>query len=211
MPKVERDVCFVTKEGMDQMARPREFDTEQAVHGAMLLFWERGYRGTTVGDVQQTLGIGRASLYAAFGDKEGLFLRALGRYRERYSAPSTAALNADGPALDAVRAFFRGLVLRYTDSATPRGCLVTTTVMECAGLGGAIERALARSIATGEAALRRALRRARATGELPEGTDTRALARFLVAAGQGMALMARVTGSRTVVEDVARVALSVLR
>ena len=193
------------------MARPREFDTEQAVHGAMLLFWERGYRATTVGDLQKALGIGRASLYGAFGDKQGLFLRALCRYREHYTAPGTAALEADGPALDAVREFFCRLVLRYTDPVTPRGCLITMTVMECAGLGGAIERALAGSIAAGEVALRRTLRRARAAGELPEDTDTRALARFLVGAGQGMALMARVTGSRAVVEDVARVALSVLR
>ena len=192
------------------MARPREFDTEQAVHRAMLLFWERGYRATTVGDLQQTLGIGRASLYGAFGDKEGLFLRAFGRYRERYTLPSAAALDADGPALDAVREFFRRLVLRYTDPATPRGCLVTTTVMECAGHGGAVEAALAGSIAGGEAALHRTLLRARAEGELPDDADVRALARFLIAAGQSMALMARVTGSRAVVEDVARTALSVL-
>lgn len=193
------------------MARPREFDTERAVHRAMLLFWERGYRATTVGDLQQALGIGRASLYGAFGDKEGLFLQAFGRYRERYTEPSVAALDADGPALDAVREFFRRLVLRYTDPATPRGCLVTTTVMECAGHGGgAVEAALVGSLAAGEEALHRTLLRARAGGELPDGADVRALARFLIAAGQSMALMARVTGSRAVVEDVARTALSVL-
>ena len=176
----------------------------------MVLFWEHGYRATTVNELQAALGIGRASLYAAFGDKEGLFLRALGRYGELYTVPSTAALDADGPALDAVREFFRRLVLRYTDPDTPRGCLVTTTVMECTGHGDAVERALTGSIAAGEARLHRTLLRARAQGELPDSADPRALARFLIAAGQSMALMARVTGTRAVVEDVARIALSVL-
>ncbi len=192
------------------MVRPREFDTERAVQQAMLLFWERGYQATTVSNLQQTLGIGRASLYAAFGDKEGLFLQVFRRYREQYTLPSVAALEADGPALDAVREFFRRLVLRYMDPTTPRGCLITTTVMECAGHGGKVEAALAGSLAKGEKALHRTLLRAREAGELSENTDVRALARFLVAAGQGMALMARVTGSRSVVEDIARTALSAL-
>ena len=193
------------------MARPREFDADQAVHKAMMLFWERGYQATTLDDLQQALGIGRGSLYGVFGSKEGLFVRAFGRYREQYTVPTVQALEADGSAVAAIRDFFGRLVLRYTNPATPRGCLVTTTVMECAGHGGTVEQMLTGSISNGEEALHRTLLRARGQGELRDSTDLRALARFLVTTGQGMALIARVTGSRSVVEDVAKTAMSVLQ
>ncbi len=60
------------------MARTREFDTEGAVSRAMELFWTRGYEATSVRDLTRHLGIGQGSLYAAFGDKDGL-------YRPRWS------------------------------------------------------------------------------------------------------------------------------
>ncbi|RVD59643.1 helix-turn-helix domain-containing protein, partial [Mesorhizobium sp. M7A.F.Ca.ET.027.03.2.1] len=62
------------------MGRPREFDTEKALVQAMRLFWRKGYEGTSLTDLTEELGITRPSLYAAFGNKEELFLKVLDRY-----------------------------------------------------------------------------------------------------------------------------------
>ena len=68
------------------IGRPREFDTERALELATLLFWRKGYEGTSLSDLTETLGITRPSLYAAFGNKEALFRLVLERYEAKAGA-----------------------------------------------------------------------------------------------------------------------------
>ena len=192
------------------MARPREFDIDQAVEHAMLLFWEKRYRATSLSDMQQSLSIGRASLYAAFGDKENLFLRALALYREKYTLPSLSVLDADGPAMRLLHEHFISLAVRYTGAFTPRGCLVVLTSIEFGTAQDVGGQAVAASIAHGENKLRKTLQRAQKEHSLPRKADVKALATFLMASSQGMAALARRGGSRKEVEDVGKQALSSL-
>src|ERR1700679_3722681 len=74
------------------MGRPREFDIDAALEKAMRLFWAKGYEGTSVADLTETLGVSRPSLYAAFGDKEALFRAALERYAAGPACYVAAAL-----------------------------------------------------------------------------------------------------------------------
>ena len=76
------------------IGRPREFDPETAIVQAMRLFWRKGYEGTSLSDLTEELGITRPSLYAAFGNKEALFLKALDRYDQETSRFIEPALNA---------------------------------------------------------------------------------------------------------------------
>jgi TetR/AcrR family transcriptional repressor of nem operon len=85
------------------MARVREFDTEAAVEAAMQVFWCRGYEATSVQDLVDATGVGRGSLYAAFGSKEGLYLAALDRYREQLAAPMLDAVRSGKPVRTVVR------------------------------------------------------------------------------------------------------------
>ena len=68
------------------MVRQREFDEEKALDDAMVLFWEKGYRATTLSDLTAKMGIQRPSLYSAFGDKEELFEAALRKYTKQHAA-----------------------------------------------------------------------------------------------------------------------------
>ncbi|MGI5326099.1 TetR/AcrR family transcriptional regulator [Actinomadura nitritigenes] len=86
------------------MARTREFDTEAAVSRAMELFWARGYEATSVRDLTRHLGIGQGSLYAAFGDKGGLYRAALDHYRSTFAAAALRTLEGGADARSAVRA-----------------------------------------------------------------------------------------------------------
>lgn len=192
------------------MARPRGFDIDEAVKRAMLLFWEKGYQATSLSDIQRDLDIGRASLYAAFGDKESLFLKALALYRERYTS-TLSVLDQDAPAMELLQKLFNRLAALYTGASTPQGCLVLAASLECGTAQDTVGQAVSALIAYGEDKLQRTLMRAQKEGSLSRDADVKAIARFLMASSQGMAALARRGGSRKDVEDVGRRVLSSLR
>jgi TetR/AcrR family transcriptional regulator, transcriptional repressor for nem operon len=178
------------------MARPKSFDEEAVLDQAVQLFWERGYEGTSLADLEAHLGLGRQSLYNSFGDKHALFLKALERYRRGVSDPALAQLNSPEAGLDTIRAFFDGGVRSFT-SETRRGCLVANTISE---LGSDDGDALVRcnhSREDMERAFRNALTRAKARRELPKTLDVEATAMLLVIQNYGLTLMAKAGATAT--------------
>ncbi|EFL90489.1 TetR/AcrR family transcriptional regulator [Ahrensia sp. R2A130] len=109
------------------MARPREFDMDEAVSAAMNAFWEKGYEGTSLHDLLDAMEITRGSLYKAFGSKKELFLRALNAYDEIYVSPGEARLKSeDVPGKERISAVFQGA--RATlEKGENRGCLLCNT------------------------------------------------------------------------------------
>src|SRR3982074_3810995 len=103
--------------------RPREFDTDAAVERAMVVFWSCGSHGTSPPDLLEATALSRGSLYAAFGDKHGLFLRALDRYIEDALAQRDQRIKLGADALAGVRTCLAGYVARTSGSAGKRGCL----------------------------------------------------------------------------------------
>ncbi|MFL6121887.1 TetR/AcrR family transcriptional regulator [Actinophytocola sp.] len=188
------------------MARTKEFDPDVALRAAMDLFWRKGYEATSMQDIVDHLGIGRGSIYATFGSKHELYLRALDRYTERFDGRALDQLSRSGPALPAVREFVRLFLVEAL--ADPRGCLVTNTAVECPQ-----DQPSARRVEFSwnglETALAGALTRARNQDELAAGKDPRALARFLVTFLQGLRVMAKVPDERRM-RDAVDQALTVL-
>ncbi|SFJ27237.1 TetR/AcrR family transcriptional regulator [Jannaschia pohangensis] len=106
------------------MARPREFDTDKALAGAMDVFWEHGYAGAALPDLLDGMGITRGSLYKAFGDKKTLFLAILDRYdREAVTAAVNILSDPSRPGPARVAALFE-VVLGMADDGDRRGCLL---------------------------------------------------------------------------------------
>ena len=192
------------------MARPKEFDPDAVLDRALALFWERGYEATSVADLVERLGVGRASLYATFGDKHALYLRALDRYVATRDLGPIALLSQPGPAIDAVRAVVRSYADLAASDRRRRGCFVVNTATE--RLPG--DRAAARRVESRwdalEAALTEALRRAQAEGDLPPERDPRRTARFLLVLLQGIQVLARSGSSAARVRDAAEEALAAL-
>ena len=109
------------------MARPREFDIDEAVSAAMNAFWEKGYEGTSLHDLLDAMQITRGSLYKAFGSKKELFLRALAAYDAIYVAPGEARLkNEDIPGGKRISAVFQG-ARAVLEQGENRGCLLCNT------------------------------------------------------------------------------------
>ncbi|MYW65558.1 TetR family transcriptional regulator [Streptomyces sp. SID8379] len=193
------------------MARTKEFDPDAALRAAQELFHRRGYEATSMADLVEHLGVGRASIYATFGNKHELYLKAMDRYAESTGAVTVAELSGDGPPLDAVRA----LVRRFADEAATDdrrrlGCLVTNTAAELGPHDTQAARRVERSWEQIETLLHATLTRARARGELPEGRDPRALARMLLVLLQGIRVTGKASQDPARVRDAAEQALTLL-
>jgi TetR/AcrR family transcriptional repressor of nem operon len=190
------------------MAGVKQFDREEVLHCALEVFWQRGYKATSIQDLIEATGIGRGSLYATFGDKEKLFLMVLDRYVDKVAASLMTALNAPDPRL-ALECMFKVIIDRMSNLSYPRGCLTTNTCLECPDAGDKINRKLAENLGEMETAIYQVLLRAQAEGSLAPGRDIRALARFFVGVTQGMAVMNKTLADPSVLRDIAKTALSV--
>jgi len=192
------------------MARTKEFDPAAALGAALDLFWRRGYEATSMADLVEHLGIARASIYATFGSKHELYLRALRHYGETRDAALLEELSQPGPALTGVRALVRRFAAEAAGDQQHRGCFVTNTAVELAPHDTAAARRVEASWDHLEAGLTSALLRARAQGELPEGRDPRQLARMLLVLLQGIRVVGKAGGDADRARDAAEQALTLL-
>lgn len=193
------------------MVRVKEFDPEVALERAMELFWRQGYDGTSMADLVEHLGIGRASLYATFGSKRELYLRALDRYTRTHGPDIVRILSAPGPALPAVRAVIELYVRQAAADGVVRGCMVVNAAVDDAEDDPEVARLVERSWSTVEVALVSALSRARGQGELPADRDPQELARFLLVLLQGIKVVGKADPDPDRVRAAADQALSLLR
>jgi AcrR family transcriptional regulator len=171
------------------MSRAREFDVDHAVDAALHVFWQKGYEGTSLANLTEALGINRPSLYAAFGSKEGLFLRAVDRYIAGPGAPVSAAMNAD-----TAHEVARRMMRFYADAAgqpdRPRGCLLVQGALVCGEEGDSVKRALADKRHFSEGALVARFERARRDGDLAKDARPADLARYVWTVCNGLAVQA---------------------
>ncbi|MGW2030110.1 TetR/AcrR family transcriptional regulator [Streptomyces sp. NPDC001761] len=193
------------------MARPKEFDPDAALQSALELFWRRGYEATSMADLVGHLGIGKASLYATFGSKHELYLRALDRYGQTQDPLLTRELSRPGPVLPAVRGLVRRFAAEAAAEATrEQGCLVTNTAVELAPHDREAARRVERSWDTVETLLHSALVRAQERGELAADRDPLTLARMLLVLLQGLRVVGKASADPARVRDAAEQALALL-
>jgi len=184
-----------TKAGKPR-GRPRSFDRDAALERAMRVFWRQGYEATSINDLTQAMDINPPSLYAAFGDKERLFLEAVERYGCGPGGAANDILRGEPTAHRAVERLLEKAAHEFTNRSHPPGCMMVAAATTCTAASDHLQSSLADLRASSEAALRARIERGIEEGELPAGTDGRALARFYVTVLQGMSLQARDGASR---------------
>lgn len=173
------------------MARPREFDRDEALLKARNIFWERGYEGTSVADLVSALGLAPARIYAAFGSKEDLFREAVALYEAQEGGFVARALADEPTARAAVERMLREAVETYTRPGQPRGCLVVSAAASCAEENAKVRDWLAERRRSQTAAIIDRLRRATDEGELQSGADARTLGDSIAAILHGLSVHAR--------------------
>ncbi|MEU9785668.1 TetR/AcrR family transcriptional regulator [Streptomyces phaeochromogenes] len=191
------------------MARTREFDTEAAVSRAMDLFWTRGYEATSVRDLTGHLGIGQGSLYAAFGDKDGLYRAALEHYRTTLAAAALRGLDEGADARSAIRTMLVERV-RIAVEHDGRGCLLVNSVCERLPGDPATRRTMRDVQDASQRALADVLRVAAERGEISATTDPQTLAAFLVTFLNGLLVSSKITPDVRALEPLVEVALAAL-
>jgi AcrR family transcriptional regulator len=188
------------------LGRPRSFETGKALDAAMKVFWCKGYEGASLSDLTRAMGINRPSLYAAFGDKEALFRKALDRYDSGPAAYVREALNQP-TARAAVERLMEGAAELGTASSNPRGCLFVQAALACGDGAKAVRNDLILRRDAGEKAVRLRLKRAQAEGDLTRDANPADLARYVVTVIQGIAVQAASGAARPELRRAIEIAL----
>ena len=189
------------------MVGTKQFDHDAVVERAMMMFWRRGYGGTSIQDLEKATRLRRGSLYNAFGDKQGLFVAALKRYETTVSQERVRQLSNPDP-YRAIEGFLETLVMQMSEPSWPRGCLHTNTSLEFPNAPDEVLRVIAERTAGIEGAIYVVLRRAQAEGLLDPAADARAVARFYVGVAKGITVLHKVFGDASALRDIVKIAMS---
>jgi TetR/AcrR family transcriptional repressor of nem operon len=175
------------------MARPREFDYDEALDRAMLLFWRRGYQATSITDIESATGLTKGSIYKAFDNKRNLFVKCLERYMVNESYKAILLRNADRPLAEAFGYVLDVLIDSVSGSDRPCGCLATNVIDELVSVDKGLLRKCSQGLAGMQHLLEVRLRGAKERAELRPDTNVEALASLLMVTLQGLVVLSMST------------------
>ncbi|MER5916526.1 TetR/AcrR family transcriptional regulator [Streptomyces sp. NPDC001982] len=192
------------------MARPRKFDEAQVMRAAMDQFWTAGYAGTSLDNLAEITGLGRGSLYGAFGDKHALFLRALRDYCCRAIDEWRAKLTGPGAAYERLAQYLRDTVARIAADSERRGCMLAKSTAELAATDPAVTERAAATLNDLHAALAGCIAEAQREGALSPEADADKLASMLLAVLRGIEALGKSGIDPAKVTEAAEQALALL-
>ncbi|MEV0167777.1 TetR/AcrR family transcriptional regulator [Nonomuraea fuscirosea] len=196
------------------MARPRTFDEDQVLAGAMDLFWAYGYEATSTRSLCDAVGLDRSSLYNAFTSKHELFKHVLTRYLDATAANQARILeDPRRPPAERIRELLAAIVEMESASyrnGHGRGCLSVNTTVELAGRDPEIALLLDRDLARRLDSLRTVIAAGAAAGDITSTRTPEALARFVNAVIAGMRIAAQGGADRPTLEAIAETATDAL-
>ena len=186
--------------------RPRSFDTDKALDRAMHVFWRKGYEGTSLSDLTQAMRINAPSLYAAFGNKATLFGKVIDRYVAGPGSFIPKALDAP-TARGVVEQLLKGVVGLQVAKRHPGGCLLVQGAVSAGEKASRVRKEVTQRLSMAEGAIRKRLERAKAEGDLPQDVNPAALARYVMAVLDGIAVAGATGAKRKQLQTIADVAL----
>jgi AcrR family transcriptional regulator len=192
--------------------RPRAYDPQTALQQALGVFWSTGYSGASLDSIATAAGMNRPSLYAAFGDKHSLYIKALEQYWEVAAAEMQAALTDTGLTLrEALLRFYEGqLSIYFSGEGQPRGCFAIGTATTEAVEDPEIRAVLSDRLSRLDADLEVRLQTAIESGELKNDVDAAALAVLASSLLHSISIRARAGKARAELSELARNAVSVI-
>jgi len=172
--------------------RPRKVDTKDALQSVMIAFWQNGYSGTSMNDLAEASGMAKPGLYAAFGDKEAIFEKALLHYFETYGGPVFSRLQeARKHFVDDFRDFLGAIADLTLDANTPSGCFLVNAIVDCT-YGAERHQEVVNGLRESRfAAIKERLIKAAAAGQMPADADIERAATFLDGQFSAIAMLGR--------------------
>jgi TetR/AcrR family transcriptional repressor of nem operon len=178
------------------MARPREFDREEALRAALRVFWAKGYDGATFRDLEDAMDLSRSSLVCAFKDKQTLFDEALAFYDREYFKPRGEIIRKAENAREGLRAFFSALGCSGRNPSDPAGCFMLNSMVAADGRDPRIVAFWEEHAEVREKEIAALLKRAQVSGEISSEKDIYSIAKALVAFAYGVSSLSRVISSK---------------
>ncbi|KXI28410.1 TetR family transcriptional regulator [Paraglaciecola hydrolytica] len=194
----QKSVCCI--------GRPRAFDSEKALEKALEVFWRKGYDGTSLADLTDAMGINKPSLYAAFGNKEQLFIKAVDLYENRPNSVFHDAL-MQKTAYAVAEYMLYGVADDLADKSHPNGCVIVQGALSCSEAAASVKEALINKRVGHEAKIAERFAEAKAAGDLPTSADPEALARYLGTVLQGMTIQVTNGSDQQQLREIAKMAL----
>jgi TetR/AcrR family transcriptional regulator, copper-responsive repressor len=194
-----------------ERGRPRAFDTESALDGALKVFWKHGFQDASLQELTREMGLSKPSLYAAFGDKEALYLQALERYLMQRISKQAEILNAEKNGRQAITSFLHSISGMLCDPMLPGGCFIINGTADLGGTAtpSAVEFALRKALQASEGKLLERLLRAKSDGELHPTANPNELAATFFALLAGIAVLAKSGASRAKLQTVIDTSMNV--
>ncbi|MGG0848358.1 TetR/AcrR family transcriptional regulator [Peribacillus simplex] len=193
------------------MVRQREFDEEKALDDAMLLFWEKGYKATSLSDLTAKMGIQRPSLYSAFGDKEELFEAALRKYTKLHASHIRTKLQNNLSVKEAFHTFFEDLVEEEYKESPIKGCFCINTMVELAPHDEKFEILTREHQMYLSIIFQETIVRGIRSGELESSLNAKVLAQTLVVSLIGLTVLMKSRPERSFVDNSVAMILSLLK
>ena len=187
----------------------RQFDPDKALEKAVQLFWSNGYAGTGMAKLQAQMGIGRKSLYDTFGNKRGLFIKALKLYSKTVPSLLVNMLNKDGSPLENVRETMR-MLSEWHSLPDSTGCLYGSSMAQFGTTDPEMAEILRSHIGSLDQAFYNAFERAQEVGELDDSVNIRELAWLYEGIHQGLALIGQVNDTPEVTQGIVSASLAML-
>lgn len=198
----------MTTELKKSRGRPRVFDMDEALDKALKIFWERGYEGASLSELTETLGINKPSLYAAFGNKEELFHKALQKYAKGPVAFVKDVIN-EPTAYKVAEAFLVRAADFLTDTQHPKGCMIVQGALSSGESAEVVRNVLIKYRASYESLLAERFTKAKIEGDLPPDTHPKDLAKYLATLHQGMSVQATSGATKEALLEMVNLALKV--
>jgi AcrR family transcriptional regulator len=182
---------------VSKRGRPRAFDRDEALRAAMKVFWEKGYEGASLEELQSAMGaISPPSFYAAFGSKERLFFEAVELYVETVGSRPIQALESASTARAGIEAMLREAIDIYCDPNTPNGCLVILSAINSAPANKSVQDHMRAYRNRTPGLIRKRLERGVVEGDVPKGADLEPLVSLYASLVHGLPMRARDGASR---------------
>ena len=192
------------------MARPRDFDEKEVLAKAVNLFWRKGYNGTSMDDLVETLGISRSSLYRTFVDKDILFKRALANYQQFSSAEIRSVINPSDTARKSVQKIMEFVADKVLSDRQKKGCFMVNSEVELGPHDKQIQKMVLANDRETEDLIYAVLKKGRDNGEFKNLADPRASSRFLLNNLKGIRVSAKSINDKAVFADIIKLSISTL-
>jgi len=192
------------------MARPREFDERQVLEAAGDAFWARGFEATSMRDLVRLTGLTQPSLYNAFGDKRGLYRRALDHYLTRTLHERMRRVESVLPPGAAITAFMSEVIERSLSDQQHRGCMLVNAAVESTPDDEDLQAAIVAELDQMRAFFRRCMVAGQGSGEIPPVLPPEAAATHLLAVLLGLRVLARIEPRRALLEGAVSPTLGLL-